>query len=85
MKIFIYKTIIIFFVSLIFFKLTFINTINEYEKKIFTIFSKEKIAYTKEKLRKELNNSLKKDKILSEKDAELIRKFIDKIKSELYK
>ena len=83
MKLFIYKTIIIFITSLIFFKLTFTNLINNYEEKILTSFSKEKLGEIKKKLKEELKTSIKKDKILNEEDATLIKQFINKINAEL--
>ena len=83
MRLFIYKTIIIFIASLIFFKLTFTNLINNYEEKILTSFSKERLGEIKKKLKEELKTSIKKDKILNEEDARLIGLFIDKIKKEI--
>lgn len=83
MKLFIYKTIIIFITSLIFFKLTFTNLINNYEEKILTSFSKERLGEIKKKLKEELKTSIKKDKILNEEDARLIGLFIEKIKKEI--
>jgi len=83
MRLFIYKTIIIFITSLIFFKLTFTNLINNYEEKILTNFSKEKLGMIKKKLKEELKTSIKKDKILNEEDARLIGLFIEKIKKEI--
>lgn len=83
MRLFIYKTIIIFITSLIFFKLTFTNLINNYEEKILTSFSKERLGVIKNKLKEELKTSIKKDKILNEEDARLIGLFIEKIKKEI--
>lgn len=83
MRLFIYKTIIIFITSLIFFKLTFTNLINNYEEKILTSFSKERLGEIKKKLKEELKTSIKKDKILNEEDARLIGLFIEKIKKEI--
>ena len=83
MRLFIYKTIIIFITSLIFFKLTFINLINNYEEKILTSFSKERLGEIKKKLKEELKTSIKKDKIFNEEDARLVGLFIEKIKKEI--
>ena len=83
MRLFIYKTIIIFITSLIFFKLTFTNLINNYEEKILTSFSKERLEMIKKKLKEELKTSIKKDEILNEEDARLIGLFIEKIKKEI--
>ena len=83
MRLFIYKTIIIFITSLIFFKLTFTNLINNYEEKILTSFSKERLGEIKKKLKEELKTSIKKDKIFNEEDARLVGLFIEKIKKEI--
>lgn len=84
MKIFIYKTAIIFIFSLIFFKLTFINTIKHYEEKILSKIGKEQLEITKIKIKKEIRNSLKKDRILKDEDAELMGLFIKKISNEIF-
>lgn len=84
MKIFIYKTAIIFILSLIFFKLTFIDTIKHYEEKILSKIGKEQLEITKIKIKKEIRNSLKKDRILKDEDAELMRLFIKKISDEIF-
>lgn len=84
MKIFIYKTLILLIAALLLFKLTFVNLIKEYESKILTNFGKERLEYTKIKLKDEIQNSLKKDKILSDEDAKLLREFFIKIKNEIY-
>lgn len=83
MKIFIYKVTIVFIATLILFKLTFSNLINNYEKKILTNFNKEGLHEIKNKIREELKSSLQKDKILYEDDAKLIGQFIKKIKKEI--
>ena len=44
---------------------------------------KETAIIIKNKIRSELNSGLKKERILSEEDALLIKKFINKISSEL--
>ncbi len=44
---------------------------------------KETAVIIKNKIRSELNSGLKKERILSEEDALLIKKFINKISSEL--
>tara|TARA_B100000029_G_scaffold124992_1_gene118479 strand:- start:334 stop:519 length:186 start_codon:yes stop_codon:yes gene_type:complete len=47
------------------------------------IQSKENIENIKEKLRDELRNAVSKENYLSPEDAELINKFINKLRNEL--
>ena len=83
MRIFIYK-ILIFIVSFyIVFQLTFGLLIKEFKKNLYEFSSKENILVIKDKIREELKDSLKKDRILSTNDAELIKMFLIKISSEL--
>ncbi len=83
MKIFIYKCLtgaVIFFVL---FQLTIGLAIREVEKKISSFASHENLLHTKNKIREELQNAIKKDRYLNEDDAALIKKFLNKIKSEI--
>lgn len=83
MKIFIYKVL---FVSIIFFFLyqfTIAYHIRKIENKIYDLKNQENIIFLKEKIRKEIEKSLNKERILDEKDAEIIKKFIKKIKKEV--
>jgi len=83
MKIFIYKVL---FVSIIFFFLyqfTIAYHIRKIENKIYDLKNQENIIFLKEKIRKEIEKSLSKERILDEKDAEIIKKFIKKIKKEV--
>lgn len=83
MRIFIYKTILIIFCLVIFYKLTIDNTISNLETKLNSIKSKENIEKFTNKIRKELTNGLNKERILSEEDARLINKILKKITSEI--
>ena len=85
MKIFIYKTLFIFLLIFITFHLTFNFAIRTVERKIDVIGSKENIEVYKEEIRKQLRNSINKDQFINEEDAILLKKFFDKIKSEIYK
>ena len=84
MKIFIYKTLFIFLLIFVTFHLTFNFAIRTVERKIDTIGSKENIEIYKEEVRKQLRASINKDKLINEEDAILLRKFLDKVKSEIY-
>ena len=56
---------------------------NKFESKLDSISSKENIVTIKKKIRDEMSESIKKDQILDKEDAILIKKFLDKIKSEI--
>ena len=83
MKIFLLKTLIVFFSILILFKLTIGSLYNDLQKNIEDKFSKDNVILFKNKMRNEMNKGLQKDRILKKEDAKLIKKFIDKIRNEL--
>ena len=83
MKIFFYKTAIIFFLILVTFQLTIGSQLRNFERKIENLKSKENIEIIKNKLREELRNALSKERYLSKEDAELIKNFINKLNTEI--
>lgn len=83
MRTFIYKSLIIAFLAIIVFKFTISKTLQDYEKKIYENFSREKIEFYKIKIREEMKNAIKKDDYLKAEDARLINQFLEKIKSEI--
>jgi|TARA_B100001093_G_scaffold510643_1_gene576914 hypothetical protein len=83
MKIFIYKLLIFFILSFIFFQFTIGYTIRNYENKILNTFSKDKIFYLRDKLKDEIKSSLKEEQILSNDDALLLKNFFKKINNEI--
>lgn len=83
MKIFIYKLIISLVGIFILFQLTIGLAIKEIEKNIIEFSSKESVSIYKEKIREEINEGIKKDRILDEEDAKLLKLFYEKIKQEL--
>ena len=83
MKIFIYKALIVIFLSFLLFEFTIGQKIKKIDSKIENLNSKgerEKIA---NKIRKEIERANRKENILSAKDRELLSKFINKIIKEL--
>tara|TARA_Y100000816_G_C25748865_1_gene393857 strand:+ start:434 stop:610 length:177 start_codon:yes stop_codon:yes gene_type:complete len=48
-----------------------------------SIKSKENIILIQDKIRSEMKNSIKKDQILNQEDAILLKKFLEKINSEI--
>tara|TARA_A100001015_G_scaffold117651_1_gene130501 strand:- start:2601 stop:2864 length:264 start_codon:yes stop_codon:yes gene_type:complete len=83
MKIFIYKTLTIFLLFFIFYKLTIGQTINQIQSKINFFYSKENIENFKIKAREEIRNSLSKERYISAEDAELLNAFFKKIQKDL--
>ena len=83
MKIFIYKTLFVFFCIFVLFQLTIGAKIKEFKEEFENIKSEENVSNIKSKLRDELKNAVKKDQYLSDEDAKLINDFINKIKKEL--
>ena len=83
MKIFVYKSLFIFFLLLILFKLTIGKLISNYEQKIDYFLSKEYTNQIKSKMRKEIKSGIEKERILSSEDAILINKFLNKLKTEI--
>jgi len=84
MKIFIYKALIVVFLSFLFFEFTIGQKIKKIDSKIEDLINskgeREKIA---NKIRKEIERANRKENILSAKDRELLSKFINKIIKEL--
>ncbi len=83
MKVFIYKSLIVFFLVLVLFKITVGSLINNYEKKMSLILSKENLKGIENKLKKEMQAGIKKDKILDPEDAKLLNNFFKKIQKEI--
>ena len=84
MKLFIYKSLIIFFLVFLLFKLTFGSLIRNYEKKIDAYFSKGNVNQIKEKIKEEMQNAIEKENYLNPEDAKLINKFLKKLQNEIF-
>jgi len=83
MKIFVYKVIFVVVCIFFLFNFTIGYQIRKIENKILNISSTEKISKLKEKLKKEMNSALKKDKIFKDEDKLLIKNLIKKVILEL--
>ena len=83
MKIFLIKSIIIFFGLFVLFKITIDSAINNLQKEVENQISNEKIILIKDKIRKEMKNGIEKDRILSPDDAKLLGKFFNKLLKEI--
>ena len=83
MKIFFYKTLFASLVFVVVYKITVGSLINEIENKFINYFSKENVEFLKLKVKKEIIDSLDKERIISQEDKIIINKFINKIKKDL--
>ncbi len=83
MKIFFYKTLIIFILVFVLFQITIGAQIRQIKTQIENIKSKENIEIIKSKIRDELKTAVNKENYLTQEDAKLINDFLNKIKKEL--
>ena len=83
MKIFIYKTFTIFAFIILTFYLTFGFIKREIKREFMNFSSKENLSLIKNKIKTDLENGLKKEKLLYKEDAVLIKKYFIKLKKEL--
>jgi len=83
MKIFFFKSILIFFLFFISFHLTFNIAIKKINQKIFEITTKENVEKIKNQIRDEMKSAIAKDNYISKDDAKLISSFFKKIMKDL--
>jgi len=83
MKLFIYKTLFVVLCLYILFEFTINAQIRKFESKIENLTSKETLYLIEKKIREEMKSAVNKDKILSDEDAALLRKFFLKISNEI--
>jgi hypothetical protein len=83
MRIFFYKFIIIIVGLFVLYQLTIGYTIKKFEQKFYSINIKEQSEFIKNKLREEIKNTLKKDKILDKDDVILFKNFYNKLYNEI--
>ena len=83
MRIFIYKLIISFLAIFFLYHSTIGYTIYKFQNKIYSSLNKKIVEDVKLKIREEIENSLKKDRILERDDAILLNKILKKLRSEI--
>ena len=83
MKIFFYKTLLVFVFLFVLIQFTIGSLVNDLKEEAFNLKSKKNIEYVKEKDRKEMRSGIENNNYISEKDADLIRSFMEKIQKEL--
>ena len=84
MKLFIYKSLLVFFLIFLLFQFTIGSVIKNYEKKMDKYFSKQHLESVKSNIREEMKKATEKENYLNQEDAELIYKFIKKLEKEIF-
>ena len=85
MKLFFYKSVIVFFLFLLAFNLSYGYVSKKIDYLINEKVSKNSIEIIKEKIKNEMKVALTKEDYIKPEDAVLINNFLDKIKSDLNK
>ena len=83
MRIFVYKALFVFLCLFLLFQLTIGAKIRQLNYEVEKFKSQENIENIKDKIRDELKNATSKENYLTQEDATLINKFINKLKKEL--
>tara|TARA_B100001245_G_C22697107_1_gene339882 strand:- start:244 stop:501 length:258 start_codon:yes stop_codon:yes gene_type:complete len=83
MRIFVYKALFVFLCLFLLFQLTIGAKIRQLNYEVEKFKSQENIENIKDKIRDELKNAISKENYLTQEDATLINKFINKLKKEL--
>ena len=83
MRIFVYKALFVFLCLFLLFQLTIGAKIRQLNYEVEKFKSQENIENIKDKIRDELKNAISKENYLTQEDAALINKFINKLKKEL--
>ena len=84
MKFFIYKSFIATLLIILAYHATIGLQIRNIKIELDALLDKDKIEYLRNKIKKEIANSLKKDRILNQEDSKLLKNFLDKINKEIY-
>ena len=85
MKLFFYKSILVFSLFIIAVHFSFGLIKNELKREFNKLVSKENAEQFKNKIREEMKNAVNKDDFLDNEDAILINKFLSKIRDDLTK
>ena len=83
MKIFIYKSLIVFFLFVLAFNVTINYKLRSYEKDIKALTSENSKEKFKNKIKDEMKKAVEKDKYFTEEERNLINSFLNKINEEL--
>jgi len=83
MRIFIYKSIVIFFGIYLTYNFTIGKKIDQYEEKLVYLLTDQGREQIRQLVRKEIKNSIDNDALLKDDDRILLKKFIEKLNEEL--
>jgi hypothetical protein len=83
MKIFIYKSLIVFFLFVLAFNVTINYKLRSYEKDLKALTSENSKEKFKNKIKDEMKKAIEKDKYFTEEERNLINSFLNKIQEEL--
>ena len=83
MKIFIYKSLIVFFLFVLAFNVTINYKLRSYEKDLKALTSENSKEKFKNKIKDEMKKAVEKDKYFTEEERNLINSFLKKIQEEL--
>ena len=82
-RIFLYKTLFIFFCIYLLYNFTIWKKIDDYENKLLYLVTDQERELARDKFREELEKSLTKDNLLNKDDKILLKRFIKKLTEEL--
>ena len=85
MKIFFYKSILVFALFILAIHFSFGLIKKDLKREYTNLISKEKVEDIKNKIREELKSGVQKEVLINPEDAKLLNAFLKKLKSELEK
>ena len=85
MRLFVYKTLIVVLSLFFLYQFTIGYSIHKIQNKFYSIYDEDTAKKIKSKLREEIKEGIKKDRILSKEDALLMKQFFQKIIDEIKK
>ncbi len=83
MRIYVYKILVLFVAIFFLYQFTIGHTIYKFQNKFYSSMNKKTVDEFKDKIRTEINTSLKKDKILNKEDALMLNQLFNKLSSEI--
>ena len=83
MRLFVYKSLIIFIGIYLLYNFTIGKKIDDYEKKLVNFTTDEGREKLRDLIRKEIKNTIDNENVFDPEDRVLVKKLLDKIKKEL--
>ena len=85
MRIFFYKSILVFVLFILAIHFSFGVIKKQIKNEYINLISKEKVEYIKDKIREELKIGIEKEVLINPEDGKLLNNFLFKLKAELEK